>query len=340
MELKTMFEGIKTFADFSHEEIPPQEWIVDELIPANVCTLFNGEAGVGKSTITQQMLMSVSVGEPFLGYETVKCPTLFVTCEDDEDVIRRRGVLIAKQLGYELQYDFPDFHLKSLVETVNTLLTDEEEECLEMLINTKGIRLCLLDLITDFHDKDENARQEVNKFVKGQMAALARRTNCAFIMLAHPSKAGTATGDGTSGSTSWEGSVRQRLYLKKNRSNIHQFKVAKSNYGREFYIGDVKQVDGAFVFSDQARPPEDEIRSKYQRTFLELIPPEGVSYETHRAGFDQRHRGQTKNLSKEYTNATKALLKKRLIMDESEGFYRYVNEEDCTDNQITNNLNI
>ena len=340
MELKTMFEGIKTFADFSHEEIPPQEWIIAELIPANVCTLFNGEAGVGKSTITQQMLMSVSVGEPFLGYETVKCPTLFVTCEDDEDVIRRRGALIAENLGYDLQYDFPDFHLKSLVEAVNTVLTAEEEECLEMLINTKGIRLCLLDLITDFHDKDENVRQEVNKFVKGQMAALARRTNCAFVMLAHPSKTGTATGDGTSGSTSWEGSVRQRLYLKKNRSNIHEFKVAKSNYGREFHIGDVKQVDGVFVFSDQPRPPEDEIRSKYQRTFFELIPPEGVCHETHRKKFDKKHCGQTSNLSKEYTNATKALLKRRLIMDQNGEFCRYVNEEDCTDNQITNNLHI
>ncbi|MDA7581571.1 AAA family ATPase [Luminiphilus sp.] len=340
MELKTMFEGIKTFADFSHEEIPPQEWIVDELIPANVCTLFNGEAGVGKSTITQQMLMSVSVGEPFLGYETVKCPTLFVTCEDDEDVIRRRGVLIAKQLGYELQYDFPDFHLKSLVETVNTLLTDEEEECLEMLINTKGIRLCLLDLITDFHDKDENARQEVNKFVKGQMAALARRTNCAFIMLAHPSKAGTATGDGTSGSTSWEGSVRQRLYLKKNKSNIHQFKVAKSNYGREFYIGDVKQVNGVFVFSDQERPPDDELKSKYQRTFLELIPPEGVCHVAHREDFDNRHRGQTKNISKEYGAAKKRLFSKKLINDQNGEFHRFTSKDDPTDNQITNNLNI
>ncbi|MDB2659301.1 AAA family ATPase [Luminiphilus sp.] len=340
MELKTMFEGIKTFADFSHEEIPPQEWIVDELIPANVCTLFNDEAGVGKSTITQQMLMSVSVGEPFLGYETVKCPTLFVTCEDDEDVIRRRGVLIAKQLGYELQYDFPDFHLKSLVETVNTLLTDEEEECLEMLINTKGIRLFLLDLITDFHDKDENARQEVNKFVKGQMAALARRTNCAFIMLAHPSKAGTATGDGTSGSTSWEGSVRQRLYLKKNRSNIHQFKVAKSNYGREFYIGDVKQVNGVFVFSDQERPPDDELKSKYQRTFLELIPPEGVCHVAHREDFDNRHRGQTKNISKEYGAAKKRLFSKKLINDQNGEFHRFTSKDDPTDNQITNNLNI
>lgn len=333
MELKTMFEGIKTFADFSLEEIPPQEWIVDELIPANVCTLFNGEAGVGKSTITQQMLMSVSVGEPFLGYETVKCATLFITCEDDENVIRRRGALIAEHLGYDLQDDFPDFHLKSLVETVDTLLTDYEEEYLEMLINTKDIRLCLIDLITDFHDKDENSRQEVNKFVKGQMAALARRTKCAFVMLAHPSKAGTATGDGTSGSTSWEGSVRQRLYLKKRASNIHEFKVAKSNYGREFHIGDVKQVDGVFVFSNQPRPPDDELKSKYQRTFLELIPTEGVCHEKHREGFDNRHRGQTKNISKEYGAAKKRLLNKNLINDQNGTFHRYVKEEDLFDNQ-------
>lgn len=333
-----MFERIKTFADFSDEEIPPQEWIVDELIPANVCTLFNGEAGVGKSTITQQMLMSVSIGEPFLGYKTLKCPTLFITCEDDENVIRRRGALIAEHLGYDLRDEFPDFHLKSLVETVSTVLSAEEEEALEMLINTKGIRLCLLDLITDFHDIDENARQEVNKFLKGQLAALARRTKCAFIMLAHPSKAGTATGDGTSGSTSWEGSVRQRLYLKKNKSNIHEFKVAKSNYGREFHIGDVKQVDGVFVFSDQPRPPDDELKSKYQRTFLELIPPEGVCHEKHRESFDNRHRGQTKNISKEYGAAKKKLLSKNLINDQNREFHRYVREEDPTDNQITNNL--
>lgn len=340
MELKTMFEGIKTFADFSLEEIPPQEWIVDELIPANVCTLFNGEAGVGKSTITQQMLMSVSVGEPFLGYETVKCATLFITCEDDENVIRRRGALIAEHLGYDLQDDFPDFHLKSLVETVDTLLTEDEEEYLEMLINTKDIRLCLIDLITDFHDKDENSRQEVNKFVKGQMAALARRTKCAFVMLAHPSKAGTATGDGTSGSTSWEGSVRQRLYLKKRASNIHEFKVAKSNYGREFHIGDVKQVDGVFVFSDQARPPDDEIKSSYQKSFLALIPSDGIRHKTHREKFDGKHQGQTKNISKEYGNAKRKLLSKKLIEDNNGHFTRFNTKAEPTDNQITNNLYI
>lgn len=87
-----------------------------------------------------------------------------------------------------------------------------------------------------------------------------------------------------------------------------------------------------------ARAPEDEIRSKYQRTFFELIPPEGVCHKTHRKKFDKNHCGQTSNLSKEYTNATKALLKRRLIMDQNGEFCRYVNEEDCTDNQITNNL--
>ena len=61
---------------------------------------------------------------------------------------------------------------------------------------------------------DENSRPQAQEFI-GLLKRLARKQNCALLLLAHPSLSGMATGTGMSGSTAWSNSVRSRLYLER-----------------------------------------------------------------------------------------------------------------------------
>ena len=55
---------------------------------------------------------------------------------------------------------------------------------------------------------DENSHVQSRQFI-GLLKKLARKHDCAFLLLAHPSPTGMNTGTGTSGSNA----VRSRLYL-------------------------------------------------------------------------------------------------------------------------------
>ena len=72
------------------------------------------------------------------------------------------------------------------------------------------------------------------------LRGLAIRHRAAVVLLAHPSKSGMGPGgDGTSGSTAWNNSVRSRLYLDRIKEDHHEpdpdarrLTVHKANYGR------------------------------------------------------------------------------------------------------------
>jgi RecA-family ATPase len=58
---------------------------------------------------------------------------------------------------------------------------------------------------------DECVRTQVRQFIN-LLKGLARKHNCAILLLAHPSLTGMNTGTGLSGSTDWNNGVRSRLY--------------------------------------------------------------------------------------------------------------------------------
>jgi RecA-family ATPase len=63
----------------------------------------------------------------------------------------------------------------------------------------------------DMFSGDENSRPQSRQFI-GLLKRLARKHDCAFLLLAHPSLTGLNTGSGMSGSTGWNNAVRSRLY--------------------------------------------------------------------------------------------------------------------------------
>lgn len=84
--------------------------------------------------------------------------------------------------------------------------------------NTKPV-LVVLDTLADLFGGDENNRTQARRFI-GICRHLAIETNCAVVLIAHPSLSGMASGRETSGSTAWDGSVRSRIYMETARTSL------------------------------------------------------------------------------------------------------------------------
>ena len=99
--------------------------------------------------------------------------------------------------------------------------------------------LVILDTAADVFGGNENVRSEVRRFVADCCGQIARETGAAVVLCAHPSQAGLSTGRGHSGSTAWQNTMRNRLYLRRDLTDdgsivdpdVRFLEVVKSNYG-------------------------------------------------------------------------------------------------------------
>jgi RecA-family ATPase len=99
--------------------------------------------------------------------------------------------------------------------------------------------LTILDVLADMFAGDENSRPQSRQFI-GLLKKLARKHDCAFLLLSHPSLTGMNTGTGMSGSTGWNNAVRSRLYFQTAKTsdgtepdkNLRTLEGMKSNYGQ------------------------------------------------------------------------------------------------------------
>ena len=71
----------KTVSDILSTVMEPKEKIVQDLIPQGICILA-GPQKVGKSFLALDISVSVALGRPVLGHETVQGECLYLGLED------------------------------------------------------------------------------------------------------------------------------------------------------------------------------------------------------------------------------------------------------------------
>ena len=89
--------GIKEWQNRQFIQPLPEDYLIDELIPANALVSLQTEHIFGKTTLATQLAMSVAFGLPFL--DSYRClqpgKVLFINARDtDEDSLRRFKRLI------------------------------------------------------------------------------------------------------------------------------------------------------------------------------------------------------------------------------------------------------
>ena len=249
-------KNVLSFAQLGEIDFPQREWLWDDWLPLGTTSLLGGPPGAGKSLLAQTLCMAASAGLLLYGKQTKLTSTLYLTCEDDEAELRRRAISIATSFGKSVT-DFEDGYLICKVGQNATICDEKFTKTsnyreLDELMGDLKLQLVALDLIPDLWTGNEIVRQEVNRFVKGFLGSLAIKHNACIVGLHHPSVSGQASGEGRSGSTAWEGSVRSRLYLSgADSAGVRKLSLKKSNYSALTEI-DLQWDQGALQLSEQS----------------------------------------------------------------------------------------
>jgi RecA-family ATPase len=242
--------------DWQDKPVPKREWFVDGMIPHRTVTLFSGDGGSGKTQTALQLIVASSLGLQWLGKDVGPGPCLLYTAEDESDELHRRLAATVAKTGHRLA-DLEGVRLicmaghDAVLAKPNALKAIGATMLFEKLkaeVEALKPRLIVIDPAADVFGGDEIVRVQVRQFVQ-KLASLALESNCAVVLLSHPSLTGLNSGSGTSGSTAWSNSVRSRLYLEavKGDPDRRVLKVMKANYGRTGEEIAIRWDDGVYL---------------------------------------------------------------------------------------------
>jgi RecA-family ATPase len=225
-------------------DLVPREWLVPDRIPMRNVTLLSGEGSIGKSLLLMQLSgAGVLSNKSWIGTMPLSGPVLYVSCEEDDDEIRRRMDAVAIHL---------DSSRREMQEHGLRVLSFAGKDAILAQPDRNGIvrptalfgqlrdgalqlrpKLIILDAAADVFGGKENERAQTRQFIT-LLRGLAVDADAAVVMVAHPSLTGIASDTGLSGTTAWHNSVRARMYFKPapgDDSALRVLEVKKNNYG-------------------------------------------------------------------------------------------------------------
>lgn len=204
-------------ASLANKPVPKQEWLVEDLIPGRNVTLLSGDGGTGKSLLSLQLAAAVATGGSWLGYRPQAGRALFLSAEDEVDELHRRLARIEPRLERLTELLLLDLAGEDAILAApqgrdRLILPTRLFKAVQRAVATYQPMLIVLDTAADLFAGNENARTEVRTFIS-QLRKVCLKQGVTIVLLSHPSQTGLATGSGSSGSTSWNNSVRSRLYF-------------------------------------------------------------------------------------------------------------------------------
>jgi hypothetical protein len=195
-------QGWVTIGDLLSESEEPPKWLVDGMLPEAGTSLLVAKPKVGKSTLAQNLLLSVALGEPFLGREVMCGPVLYLAHEEKRAELRRRFRAMGAQDG-----DRIEFFISRAPEGAIEWLRMKTEERKPVLI--------VVDTFQRFARlKDLNDYAAVTNALD-PLTHLARESGAHLMLVHHEKKAGGNDGDGVLGSTGLFGGVDTLLVMRR-----------------------------------------------------------------------------------------------------------------------------
>jgi RecA-family ATPase len=205
---------------------PSRRFVVPSWIPMRRATGLYGAGGIGKTTLMQMLCTSAALDPAkfpnvnWLGLPVQQCRSILLFCEDDPDEMHARQAEINRVYGCSFA-DLDGMLWLPRLGAESTLITFEDGRAcrtpffheLLTIIKAHRAQLVIWDTLTDVFGGSEIDRGQARRFVQEGPACVAREIDGAVICCAHPSLTGIKSGTGSSGSTSWDGAFRSRLYL-------------------------------------------------------------------------------------------------------------------------------
>jgi RecA-family ATPase len=258
------------YVDLALNPIPTREWLVPERIPMRNVAMIGGEGAIGKSLLLMQLSGAVVLGREWIGTLPTQGAVLYMSCEEEDDEVRRRMEDVARHLGSTraemierglrvLSYAGRDAVLAQPDRNGVMRPTPLFERIRRAAMELRP-KLIALDTVADIFAGKENDRGQTRQFITIQRG-LAIDSDAAVVMAAHPSLTGIATDTGLSGNTGWHNSVRARMYFKPvpgDDPSLRVLEVKKNNYGPVTESILLRWKDGVYVVAEPGAGPLDE----------------------------------------------------------------------------------
>lgn len=219
-------------SDLANCTTDPTQYAIERILPRGHVTLLGGHGGSGKSMLALTLASHVASGRAWSGLTPDPGRAVFISLEDPGDLARYRlrricdeyclqhaevaeflAILDGSGVESALAVEIADAGVRRLIFTSTT----EEIE-----VVAEGCRLLVIDNASDAFAANENDRHLVRSFIR-RLAQIARRHDCAILLLAHIDKAAArygSAGNSYSGSTAWHNSVRSRLALIEDEASL------------------------------------------------------------------------------------------------------------------------
>jgi len=225
--------------------------------------LLVGATGLGKSSLSMQLMIKWALGESAFGLEPARpVKSLLIQAEnDDGDLAEMKcGVFNGLNLSEEDQ----------LAASQNILVTHECsktgtelcKEVLDPLLATVKPDLLWLDPALAYIGGDMNSQKDVGKFLRGDLAPLLKKHNCAVVIVHHtnkiskdPDKQLTDASYLGAGSAEWVNWCRAMLCLRKTDvDNTYELVAAKRGQNLKWRTADGESLTFKRYIGQSRRP--------------------------------------------------------------------------------------
>jgi RecA-family ATPase len=180
---------ILTMSNLAERRLTPPSYVVDGLITTPGAWLLVGAQKTGKTILALRLALDYHAGNSFLGeYKMLDSRSALVVEQDDPSGLASIQRIVQSYPGVT----HPDSFL--VVANPSFVLGDGFRQWLHKEIQAREIGLVILDSYTALR----GARQSGGDVVKvesvdfGSLDALAKRTDCLFVIIHHPSKTSAA----------------------------------------------------------------------------------------------------------------------------------------------------
>lgn len=188
-------------------DLGPPEWVVDRFIPRDTVTTLVGLEGIGKSSLSYSLALSVSLGVPFLGRSTTQLKVLYF---DSENSLPDFGEYL-RQLWIGLgrpDTEVLDAHLQiehfSLGLGWQKVFQHQCKQWQPGLVIVDTANAC-------FSIKDENSNAEAAEIIN--FIQSSRPARASVILMKHEREPKEGMGKSVRGAKYWLGAVDQVVYL-------------------------------------------------------------------------------------------------------------------------------
>ncbi|CAN5692931.1 hypothetical protein BH23CHL5_BH23CHL5_28340 [soil metagenome] len=187
-------------------EIPPVDWLIDNVLPRAAFVGLVAREKSGKSLMLIDQLVSIAAGEPFMDQSVIQGPTALIAMEDSLRDVRARLNLRLNGLNEVPVYLLP---CDGSIPDIRFSLEDTESLTnLAGMIDEYQLAAVGIDTLRETHNLAENESDAMAPLLRG-IRQIAHEKNCTITMCHHSSKAG-----GSRGSTAIAAAFDQILYWK------------------------------------------------------------------------------------------------------------------------------